>query len=342
MRLLGALLIAVLHSRRNRRTIPRLEGRRRGSAEDAPELHPHQHLRPARRCHQSRRSPGQCPRARRHPGQTLRVGTGPFDRHGQAERHGPGQAVDAPPSHGCRPGRREPLGARPVRRRDRRRPDLGTRRAGHEGAGRCPALRVHHAEAAEHRARPRHHPDGRARRGGRWRARRDLDARESLPEFEPEYILDEGGFGSRDLFAPGKLVFGISVAEKKILWLKLTAEGVAGHGSQPHDKNPNDRLVRALARLLSEPMPTSPFSVLDTFKSRVGALRRQQVQQRHSALDDLDHDAEVGRRGAAEGERHSVDRRGDARLPRPAWHVEGAVAEGDRPAGSAIRASRWR
>ena len=41
-------------------------------------------------------------------------------------------------------------------------------------------------------------------------------------EFDPEYILDEGGFGSRDLFAPGKLVFGISVAEKKILWLKLT------------------------------------------------------------------------------------------------------------------------
>jgi acetylornithine deacetylase/succinyl-diaminopimelate desuccinylase-like protein len=91
-------------------------------------------------------------------------------------------------------------------------------------------------------------------------------------ELDPEYILDEGGFGSRDLFAPGKLVFGVSVAEKKLLWLKLTAEGVAGHGSQPHDKNPNDRLVRALARLLSEPLPTSSFSVLDTFKSRVGPL----------------------------------------------------------------------
>ena len=62
-------------------------------------------------------------------------------------------------------------------------------------------------------------------------------------DIEPEYILDEGGFGSRDLFTPGKLVFGISVAEKKILWLKLTAEGVAGHGSQPHDRNPNDRLI---------------------------------------------------------------------------------------------------
>ena len=91
-------------------------------------------------------------------------------------------------------------------------------------------------------------------------------------DLDPEYILDEGGFGSRDLFTPGKLVFGISVAEKKLLWLKLTAEGVAGHGSQPHDQNPNDRLTRALARLLSEPLPASDFSVLTTLKSRVGPL----------------------------------------------------------------------
>jgi acetylornithine deacetylase/succinyl-diaminopimelate desuccinylase-like protein len=105
-------------------------------------------------------------------------------------------------------------------------------------------------------------------------------------QFEPEYMLDEGGFGSRDLFAPGKLVFGISVAEKKILWLKLTADGVAGHGSQPHDRNPNDRLVRALARLLSEPMPTSRFSVLETLKSRVGTLAENKFNNaiQHSTI----------------------------------------------------------
>jgi acetylornithine deacetylase/succinyl-diaminopimelate desuccinylase-like protein len=91
-------------------------------------------------------------------------------------------------------------------------------------------------------------------------------------DFDPEYIIDEGGFGSRDLFAPGKLVFGISVAEKKIMWLKVRAEGIAGHGSQPHDQNPNDRLTRALARLLGEPLPTSPFAVLETMKARVGPL----------------------------------------------------------------------
>src|SRR4029077_15217034 len=72
-------------------------------------------------------------------------------------------------------------------------------------------------------------------------------------ELDPEYVIDEGGFGSTDLFATNKMVYGISVAEKKIVWLKLRAEGVAGHGSQPTDSNPNDRLVRALARLLSEP-----------------------------------------------------------------------------------------
>ena len=116
-------------------------------------------------------------------------------------------------------------------------------------------------------------------------------------ELDPEYVIDEGGFGSRDLFAPGTLVYGISVAEKKIVWLKLRAEGIAGHGSQPNDQNPNDRLVRGLARLLggtptssrneravppqtdgrSQPDVARPFpgrepSVLDVMKARVGTF----------------------------------------------------------------------
>jgi acetylornithine deacetylase/succinyl-diaminopimelate desuccinylase-like protein len=91
-------------------------------------------------------------------------------------------------------------------------------------------------------------------------------------ELDPEYVVDEGGFGSRDLFAPGKLVYGISVAEKKRIWLKVRAEGVAGHGSQPHDQNPNDRLAKALARLLAQPLPSGDFSVLQTMKASVGTF----------------------------------------------------------------------
>jgi acetylornithine deacetylase/succinyl-diaminopimelate desuccinylase-like protein len=93
-------------------------------------------------------------------------------------------------------------------------------------------------------------------------------------ELDPEYVLDEGGFGSRDVFAEGKLVYGIAVAEKKILWLRVTVEGVAGHGSQPHDQNPNDRLTRALARLLAEPPATSPVAILEELRRKAGTLAR--------------------------------------------------------------------
>jgi len=95
-------------------------------------------------------------------------------------------------------------------------------------------------------------------------------------DLDPEYVLDEGGVGSRDLFAAGKLVYGISVAEKKIVWLKVRAEGVSGHGSQPTDQNPNDRLVRALDRLLSDRPPATSRAaapkIVDTMRTNVGGF----------------------------------------------------------------------
>jgi len=90
-------------------------------------------------------------------------------------------------------------------------------------------------------------------------------------ELDPEYVIDEGGFGSRDMFTPGKLVFGISVAEKRIMWLKLRAEGTAGHGSQPIAENANEHLMRALARLLDSPIAAATFPVVETMKQRIGA-----------------------------------------------------------------------
>jgi acetylornithine deacetylase/succinyl-diaminopimelate desuccinylase-like protein len=99
-------------------------------------------------------------------------------------------------------------------------------------------------------------------------------------ELDPEYVLDEGGFGSTDLFAPNKTVYGISVAEKKIVWLKLRAEGIAGHGSQPTDTNPNDYLVKALTRLLStaadqaRPSRSNDPSVLDMMQAKVGTFAK--------------------------------------------------------------------
>jgi acetylornithine deacetylase/succinyl-diaminopimelate desuccinylase-like protein len=114
-------------------------------------------------------------------------------------------------------------------------------------------------------------------------------------ELDPEYVIDEGGFGSTDLFATNQMVYGISVAEKKIVWLKLRAEGVAGHGSQPTDTNPNDHMVKALARLLSPEADQgrpirqggagtgrqagvgaelAPPSVLDMMRAKVGTFAK--------------------------------------------------------------------
>jgi acetylornithine deacetylase/succinyl-diaminopimelate desuccinylase-like protein len=100
--------------------------------------------------------------------------------------------------------------------------------------------------------------------GAAWMRKHHYD------ELDPEYVIDEGGFGSRDMFTAGKLVFGISVAEKKIMWLRLRAEGVAGHGSQPHGQNPNEHLMKALSRLFAEPVAAAPFPVVDVMKQRIG------------------------------------------------------------------------
>ncbi len=95
-------------------------------------------------------------------------------------------------------------------------------------------------------------------------------------ELDPEYVLDEGGIGSREIFVNGKLVFGISIAEKRAFWLRVTAHGIAGHGSQPHDHNPNDTLMRGLNRLFSTPFPTVPNAVLDALETQLGPLAPNQ------------------------------------------------------------------
>ena len=87
--------------------------------------------------------------------------------------------------------------------------------------------------------------------------------KEHYADIDPEYMLDEGGFGSRDLFSPGKLVFGISVAEKKILWLKLRAEGIA---VMDRSRTIKTRTIGSFARSLGcstsrFPVPRSACSI---------------------------------------------------------------------------------
>ena len=90
-----------------------------------------------------------------------------------------------------------------------------------------------------------------------------------------DYALDEGGFGTRDLLsADGSLIFGVSVAEKKVLWAQVTAVGTSGHGSQPVADNANDRLREALNRLdaMVKAKGQVQSSLLDEFRRRCPAM----------------------------------------------------------------------
>ncbi len=89
-------------------------------------------------------------------------------------------------------------------------------------------------------------------------------------EFEPEYVLDEGGLGSRDMLARDKLVFGVSVGEKQIAWLRLRAKGTAGHGSQPIPDNANMILLEAIHKALALPERARPNPVIEQMKRVAG------------------------------------------------------------------------
>ena len=88
-------------------------------------------------------------------------------------------------------------------------------------------------------------------------------------EINAEYVLDEGGFGTRSILAPDKLVFGIEVGEKQTLWLRVRARGTAAHGSQPIPDNANVTLLNALEKALALP-PAKPHPVIAEMVRMIG------------------------------------------------------------------------
>jgi acetylornithine deacetylase/succinyl-diaminopimelate desuccinylase-like protein len=67
-----------------------------------------------------------------------------------------------------------------------------------------------------------------------------------------EAVLNEGGFNR--VFRGKVLFWGIEVAQKRPLWLRLRASGRAGHASSLNPDSATHRLIRALARVLDRPL----------------------------------------------------------------------------------------
>lgn len=97
-----------------------------------------------------------------------------------------------------------------------------------------------------------------------------------MEEIQAEWVVDEGGLGSRDAFSrdPNRLIFGIAIGEKHLSWIKLRAKGTAGHGSQPIAENANMILLEAIHKALAlPPVPESKKSkVVAEMQSVTGGL----------------------------------------------------------------------
>ncbi len=110
-------------------------------------------------------------------------------------------------------------------------------------------------------------------------------------EMNPEYVLDEGGVGSRDVYSEGKLTFGISVADKQVLWLRVRATGTSGHGSQPIPDNPNDLLIRAIEKAKQFPASDKPNPIVQEMRQSVGTFASNKfvsaIQQNTISLTSL-------------------------------------------------------
>lgn len=92
-------------------------------------------------------------------------------------------------------------------------------------------------------------------------------------EINAEYVLDEGGFGTQGFFTQdGRLIFSVGVAEKKVLWLRLSTSGTSGHGSLPPEENANFIMAQALSRVASYKTPIHITPVVSEMKRRLGRL----------------------------------------------------------------------
>ncbi|MCV9996000.1 M20/M25/M40 family metallo-hydrolase [Paeniglutamicibacter sp. ZC-3] len=105
--------------------------------------------------------------------------------------------------------------------------------------------------------------------GGDYGARWMVDNHPELFEGATEAISEVGGFSAT---IDGKRAYLLQTAEKGIAWLKLTAAGRAGHGSQINDENAVTRLAAAITRIGEHDWPISYTDTTRAFLQGVSEM----------------------------------------------------------------------
>jgi acetylornithine deacetylase/succinyl-diaminopimelate desuccinylase-like protein len=100
-----------------------------------------------------------------------------------------------------------------------------------------------------------------------------------------EGVIGEGG---RNQVLRGRLLWwGIEVAQKRPLWLAVTAEGKGGHGSGLNPESSNHQLIQGLARLLARPAKWRVTAATRTYLRALAPLHNAHWRSVVSRLDQI-------------------------------------------------------
>ena len=108
--------------------------------------------------------------------------------------------------------------------------------------------------------------------GGHYGAQWLVDNRPDLFDGVTEAIGEVGGFSLTVPRRDGgeRRLYLIETAEKGLSWMRLTARGVAGHGSMVHEQNAVTAVAEAVARLGRHRFPLVPTDTVAQFLAAIG------------------------------------------------------------------------
>ncbi len=91
-----------------------------------------------------------------------------------------------------------------------------------------------------------------------------------------EYLLTEGG---TSVAAPGQdALYGVDVAEKAPLWVRVEARGRGGHGSTPIAGSAPNRLVQALNRVIEWQTPIRLLPLVEEYFHQIARLQEEPLK----------------------------------------------------------------
>lgn len=95
---------------------------------------------------------------------------------------------------------------------------------------------------------------------------------------QAEYLITEGG--SNLVYSGRGTVYGIDVAEKAPLWVRITARGRGGHGSIPLRDSAPERLVEAMHRVTKWEPPVRLVPAVEEYFHHIAPLEPEPIASR--------------------------------------------------------------